>query len=181
MNIVHIMMNAATNKDKILEASRKEALEKGLENIGMREIAAASSIALGTLYNYFPNKDALILSTISSIWKEALESLTAEYDFGKAIDNVYKAILRVDDTYSGFLSTHASMLKGKSKGREEMVETQNKLKEYLLSSMDPMMREKIKKSMNEDEFMEFILINIIISAMKKDEPKILKTIVSNLF
>ena len=67
MNIVHVMMNSVTTKDEILEAAKREAKDKGLESIGMREIARASNIALGTLYNYFPNKDVLILSTISSI------------------------------------------------------------------------------------------------------------------
>ena len=50
MNIVHIMMNSVTTKDEILEAAKREAKDKGLESIGMREIARASNISLGTLY-----------------------------------------------------------------------------------------------------------------------------------
>ena len=52
MNIVHIMKKAITTKEKILENAKKEARSKGLEKIGMREISSASSVALGTLYNY---------------------------------------------------------------------------------------------------------------------------------
>ena len=52
MNIVHIMKKAIMTKEKIRENAKKEARSKGLENIGMRDRASASSVALGTLYNY---------------------------------------------------------------------------------------------------------------------------------
>ena len=177
MNIVHVMMNSVTTKDEILEAAKREAKDKGLESIGMREIARASNIALGTLYNYFPNKDVLILSTISSIWKEAIEKLEEEKDFISAVSTVYDAILSVDSNYSGFLSAHAKFLKGNDEGKKKMGEAQSELREYLTSSMDNYLREKIKETMDEDKFSEFILSNIILSALKKEEPEILKTLV----
>ena len=43
--------------------------------------------------------------------------------------------------------------------------------------MDNYLREKIKETMDEDKFSEFILSNIILSALKKEEPEILKTLV----
>ena len=52
MNVVHIMKKAIMTKKKIRENAKKEARSKGLEKIGMREISSASSMALGTLYNY---------------------------------------------------------------------------------------------------------------------------------
>ena len=58
-----------------------------------------------------------------------------------------------------------------------MGEAQSELREYLTSSMDNYLREKIKETMDEDKFSEFILSNIILSALKKEEPEILKTLV----
>ena len=46
------MKKAIMTKEKIRENAKKEARRKGLEKIGMREISSASSVALGTLYNY---------------------------------------------------------------------------------------------------------------------------------
>ena len=46
------MKKAIMTKKKIRENAKKEARSKGLEKIGMREISSASSMALGTLYNY---------------------------------------------------------------------------------------------------------------------------------
>ena len=179
MNIVHVMMNSVTTKDEILEAAKREAKDKGLESIGMREIARASNIALGTLYNYFPNKDVLILSTISSIWKEAIEKLEEEKDFISAVSTVYDAILSVYSDYSGFLSAHAKFLKGNDEGRKEMGEAQRELREYLSSSIDNDLKAKIIETMEEEKFSEFILTNIIFSCMKKEKPEILETLILN--
>ena len=85
MNIVHIMKKAITTKEKILENANKEARSKGLEKIGMREISSASSVALGTLYNYFPDKESLIIATISSIWNETIGNLKKPEGFVSAL------------------------------------------------------------------------------------------------
>ena len=79
------MKKAITTKEKILENAKKEACSKGLEKIGMREISSASSVALGTLYNYFPDKESLIIATISSIWNETIGNLKKSEGFVSAL------------------------------------------------------------------------------------------------
>ena len=79
------MKKAITTKKKILENAKKEARSKGLEKIGMREISSASSVALGTLYNYSPDKESLIIATISSIWNETIGNLKKPEGFVSAL------------------------------------------------------------------------------------------------
>ena len=79
------MKKAITTKEKILENAKKEARSKGLEKIGMREISSASSVALGTLYNYSPDKESLIIATISSIWNETIGNLKKPEGFVSAL------------------------------------------------------------------------------------------------
>ena len=79
------MKKAITTKKKIRENAKKEARSKGLEKIGMREISSASSVALGTLYNYFPDKESLIIATISSIWNETIGNLKKPEGFVSAL------------------------------------------------------------------------------------------------
>ena len=79
------MKKAIMTKEKILENANKEARSKGLEKIGMREISSASSVALGTLYNYFPDKESLIIATISSIWNETIGNLKKPEGFVSAL------------------------------------------------------------------------------------------------
>lgn len=87
------MKKAITTKEKILENAKKEARRKGLEKIGMREISSASSVALGTLYKYFPDKESLIIATISSIWNETIGNLKKPEGFVSAL-SVFMMLLR---------------------------------------------------------------------------------------
>ena len=88
------MKKAITTKEKILENAKKEARRKGLEKIGMREISSASSVALGTLYKYFPDKESLIIATISSIWNETIGNLKKPEGFVSAL-SVFMMLLRI--------------------------------------------------------------------------------------
>ena len=88
------MRKAITTKEKILENAKKEARRKGLEKIGMREISSASSVALGTLYKYFPDKESLIIATISSIWNETIGNLKKPEGFVSAL-SVFMMLLRI--------------------------------------------------------------------------------------
>ena len=87
------MKKAITTKEKILENAKKEARSKGLEKIGMREISSASSVALGTLYKYFPDKESLIIATISSIWNETIGNFKKPESFVSAL-SVFMMLLR---------------------------------------------------------------------------------------
>ena len=87
------MKKAITTKEKIRENAKKEARSKGLEKIGMREISSASSVALGTLYKYFPDKESLIIATISSIWNETIGNLKKPEGFVSAL-SVFMMLLR---------------------------------------------------------------------------------------
>lgn len=47
------------HKDEILSAALKLFSEKGFHNVSMQEIATEAEFATGTLYNFFPSKEAL--------------------------------------------------------------------------------------------------------------------------
>lgn len=181
MNIVHIIMKSVTTKEKILQVAKKEALSKGLENLGMREIAASSSVALGTLYNYFPNKEALISSTIASVWEDAISNLEEKEDFVYAVDEVYKTICTVNDNFYGFLTSHGSLLKKGQNNNDKMSEKLRDLKDYISSSMDSETKARIERNFEVNLFLDFILDNIIISVLKGERPTILEALLLKLY
>lgn len=49
---------------KILKASRRLFREKGYENTMMEDIAAKAELSKATIYNYFPNKESLLIGTL---------------------------------------------------------------------------------------------------------------------
>jgi len=48
--------------------------QHGVDNVTMEQIAEAADIARGTLYNYFPSKDALIYAYFSKLSRTAVQT-----------------------------------------------------------------------------------------------------------
>jgi AcrR family transcriptional regulator len=63
-------VKAATRR-RILEAARDRFSEAGFEAATTREIAAAAGIAVGTLFNYFPSKEAIVMALVAEALGEA--------------------------------------------------------------------------------------------------------------
>ena len=60
-----------------MQVCRRIAAEKGLKALSMQAVAGECGIALGTLYNYFSDKEELLIAAISSVWQDIFR-LTAE-------------------------------------------------------------------------------------------------------
>ena len=56
-------------RQRIVAAAKELFAERGFEGASTRDLAAASGIAAGTLFNYFPSKEALAMTLVA----EALE------------------------------------------------------------------------------------------------------------
>src|SRR5262245_49877076 len=61
---------AATRK-RILDATRKMLSRDDFESLTTREFAAASGVANGTLFNYFPSKESLLIAILAELLAQA--------------------------------------------------------------------------------------------------------------
>ena len=66
---VSILNTGITSKEAILQVCRGIVASRGLSAVNMRSVADECHIALGTLYNYYSNKDELLLAIVEDIWK----------------------------------------------------------------------------------------------------------------
>ena len=55
------------SKEKLLLAATELAKTEGLSALQMRSLASAAGVAVGSVYNYFPNKNALLTAVVASI------------------------------------------------------------------------------------------------------------------
>ena len=85
----------AKTRLRILEAARSLFRDGGFANTTTRDVASTAEIAAGTLFNYFPTKEALGMALI----EEALTTARAE-----CFDR-----LRGDETLSEALFTHVAI------------------------------------------------------------------------
>jgi AcrR family transcriptional regulator len=54
----------AARRERVIRAAQELAADGGYDAVQMRDVAARGEVALGTIYRYFPSKDALLLSVM---------------------------------------------------------------------------------------------------------------------
>lgn len=64
-------------RDAIVAAGRELLLEQGYEAVGMLDIARAAGVAKGTVYLYFPTKEALFLELLAEQYTACFDALDA--------------------------------------------------------------------------------------------------------
>jgi AcrR family transcriptional regulator len=90
---------AEARRKVIVEAARKVFLEKGYAKATMPQIAAEAELAAGTLYLYFPSKDALYVELLVEGYDILIPKLGAAARQG---GNAVEVGGRMIDTFIGF-------------------------------------------------------------------------------
>ena len=122
---VTLMNPPNTSREDIMRASRKIVSEKGLPALNMRALAKECGIALGTLYNYYSDKDELVVAAIESVWQDILEKSAPDsgVSFSQYVTQTYAHIVEKLKDYPDFLAAHsisvAGSVKGKARGMME--------------------------------------------------------------
>lgn len=62
-------------KKRITDRAVQIFLEEGFEHVDIRRIAKDCQIGVGTVYNYFPNKTAIITEVFQSLWTDSFRLL----------------------------------------------------------------------------------------------------------
>ena len=79
-------------RQKILKASRRLFREYGYENTMIDDVAKRAEVSKATLYNYFPNKDSLLVGTMDEV-TDSFKKFISEFDPEMMADQkIYKAM-----------------------------------------------------------------------------------------
>ena len=62
---------------RLIEEAKKQIQELGYSAVTIRSVAKACGVGVGTVYNYFPSKDALLASYLLSDWKVCVAAINA--------------------------------------------------------------------------------------------------------
>jgi AcrR family transcriptional regulator len=65
-------------RQRILDAAQRQFAAQGLEAATTRDIAREAQIAVGTLFNYFPTKEAIALCLVSEAYERAARKFHAD-------------------------------------------------------------------------------------------------------
>jgi AcrR family transcriptional regulator len=100
---------------------------QGLSGISVRTVAAATGVATGTLYHYFPDKRTLVMAVVADVWRDVFSQDAAPRgaaDFCQYVDALYRAAHERLAAYPGFAQGHGlklvTMAGRKDEGRARM-------------------------------------------------------------
>lgn len=164
-----------TLRDTLLSVSRMIADTEGIDAVNIRSIAKKAGVATGTVYNYFSNKDAILLALTEEYWKQALYEtrtvITADL-FCVQLQELYAFLKEKIDQSAGKLMN--SLGNVEITGQERMVSMQSTLEIVLIDRMekDVTIRKDIwSETFTKEQFVRFIMMNIMIG-LKTQAPDI---------
>ena len=64
-------------RERLLEETARQLERDGYEAVTVRSIASAVGVGVGTVYNYFPSKEALTAACLLEDWTRCLEEIGA--------------------------------------------------------------------------------------------------------
>ncbi len=108
---------------RIVECARKLFNDKGFEQTTTRDIAEAAGIAAGTMFNYFPTKEALAMTIVDEALGEAGEE--------------FESRLRGDETLAEALFAHVGV------GLRHLAPHRSFVGEVLETALSPFAREAV--------------------------------------
>lgn len=132
-------MNAAvTSKEEILKTSRELIRRQGWSAINIRSVAAACGVSVGSIYNYFESKTALVGAAVESVWCEIFhrpEDGAAFQDIQSCIAWMYAQMEDGCKQYPGFFTLHSLgfMRKEKVDGKRRMQQAWQHIHDELCS------------------------------------------------
>lgn len=132
------MNTVVTSKEDILKTSRRLIQQQGWSAINIRSVAAACGVSVGSIYNYFDSKAALVCATVESVWYEIFhrpKDSAVFQDIGACIAWMYERMEYGCRQYPGFFTLHSLgfMQEDKSDGKRKMQQTWQHILDELCS------------------------------------------------
>ena len=132
------MNTVVTSKEEILKTSRELIRREGWSAVNIRSVAAACGVSVGSIYNYFDSKAALVGAAVESVWCEIFhrpEDGAVFQDTQACITWLYGRMEYGCRQYPGFFTLHSLGFMGEDKadGKRRMQQTWQHILEGLRS------------------------------------------------
>ena len=174
-----------TSKEAIMKTCRDMVSERGLSALDMRSVAKACHVALGSLYNYFPSKDALVTATIESVWQDIfhMEQCCEQKPFPEYVRWIFDSVRQGTREYPHFFTAHSISVasSAKEQARKTMEQYFSHMKAGMAQSLraDPAVRsDAFSASFSESDLIDFVLANLLtLLARQEDDCEVLLEVI----
>lgn len=93
---------------RLAEEARRQTREGGYGALTIRSVARGCGVGVGTVYNYYASKDALVAAFLLADWKEALQAIEEAARTAEAVDGV---LLSIYENLTGFYTAHSCVFR----------------------------------------------------------------------
>lgn len=154
-----------TLREKLLVLAKEMVEENGPDSINIRQLAKKANVASGTVYNYFANKEDILLALTDQYWRSALIELGQNI----SCDSFSEQIVKVYDFLNEKIEGSAGILMGslgnvQNVGRERMAKMQYSMRKNIIMWMDrdTQIREEVwSETFTKEQFADFVMLNMI--------------------
>ncbi len=170
------MNTVVTSKEDILKASRKLIQQKGWSAINIRSVAKACGVSVGSIYNYFDSKAALVSAAVESIWCEIFhrpKEGAVFQDTNACIIWMYGQMEYGCKQYPGFFTLHSLgfMREDKAQGKRRMLKVWQHILDELCSVLkrDARIRaDAFTEQFTEERFAD-VIFSLMLSALLRQD------------
>ena len=117
------MNEKITTREEILEHALDIAMREGIDKVSIRKLAAECQIAIGSMYNYYPNKQTLMTDVSENFWSIILLNQEELYRsgmgftmfLGQYYSFLYGRLFQYDNSWLGAMDEKTKKQKKVSK------------------------------------------------------------------
>ncbi|WP_331836243.1 TetR/AcrR family transcriptional regulator [Erysipelothrix piscisicarius] len=166
------MKKAVISKESLLEVAKDIVFKDGLDQLNMRNLAQKAEVSIGSVYNYFPSKNKLILDVIEDFWKQVFYDDICNVDtnisFVNFIEQIYERIRHHMDEFNSLFMSHVEIMnqEAKMKGHHVGMQYVDHIRAGLLVVLkqDPTIKPTaFTDSFTQDGLLDFVFLHIFIS------------------
>lgn len=95
-------------KERLLEETKRQIWERGYQEVTIRSIAKGCDVGIGTVYNYFTSKEALIAAYLLEDWNVCLQAI---WESAELAQEPQPVLLCIHRQLLGFAQRHESIFK----------------------------------------------------------------------
>lgn len=142
-------MPNSNKHEKILNALQELLKEKNIQNISVSEIAKKAGIGKGSIYYYFPSKDAIVDALIKQSYEQPLETAKklAEQKDVSSFTRMAMLFQACQNSSAAFLKQEYSS----TASVQDLAFLHQKFLSYLISELKPALTEIISQGIAQDE------------------------------